>query len=360
MAVLQWATPHAKRLVGRNATDTARAEAFRAGLPSGDAAAVLGVDPRRTALELWNVKTGRKPYRTDADAARTEVSQAFVPGMIALFCERQDLTTRRVGILAARTRPWQLATIDALTSDGGTLEVTTTTHNSIGNWVHPATDAPLVPEHVRARVQHDLAVTGRSHGWVACVVLDTRTLLIRRVERDEQAITALVEAETLFWQSHIQADVAPPLSARDTDLLGDVYNVGDRTGTREAPSMLSLRDRRERLRDEIAFLEREVDAIDAAAKAEAGNAVVLTADGVKVVSWDYTSSAFDAKAFTTAFPDLASRYTVVKAQLDWLTLLAEHPEHTSFRGRRINWTPSEKGRKTDGDRAHRNTWKAAA
>lgn len=359
MSVSQWAVPHAKRVTAISADASTKARIFRAGLPSGDAAAALGVDRRRTPFSLYQTKTSDAPYRTAEDTARTEVTVAVVPGIVALFGQRQDLGVRRVGILASKTRPWQLATIDALTSDGGLLDVTTTTRHSRDDWTNPITGAPLVPAHARARALHDLAVTGRTHAWIACVILDDRELLVRRVDRDEQAITELNDAETAFWTGHVLPQVQPPLTAQDTGLLADVHPIVS-AETVEALGILSLRLRREQLADEAAYIKASIDKIDAEAKNIAGNAHTVTADGEKVFSWTYGGSSFDAKTFGTDHPDLLAAYTVPVTRLDWQALLADHPEHIGYRTRCVRWHASEPKRKTDATRSHRHAWSTAA
>lgn len=359
MSVSQWAHPHAKRVSAISADASTKAGIFRAGLPSGDAAAALGVDRRRTPFSLYQVKTSDAPYHSADEHDRIEVTVAFVPGVVRLFGQRRDLGTRRVGILASKARPWQLATIDALTSDGGLLDVTTTTRHHRDDWENPATGAEIVPAHARARALHDLAVTGRSHAWIACVILDSRELLVRRVDRDETAITELIDAETAFWTGHVLPLVAPALTALDTGLVADVHPLVG-TDSVEDPSITGLRARRERLTDELAFIRAQIDQIDAEAKNIAGAARNVTADGETVFSWNYGGSAFDAKGLAAAHPSLAAQFTVTTTRLDWMALLAEHPEHIGYRSRCVRWHTSERGRKTDPTRSHRNAWSTAA
>jgi predicted phage-related endonuclease len=264
-----------------------------------------------------------------------------------------------VGILASKDRPWQLATIDALTSDGGLLDVTTTTRYHRDDWENPVTGAPTVPAHARARALHDLAVTGRSHAWIACVIMDERELLVRRVDRDETAITELIEAETAFWTGNVLPQVEPALTALDRDLVTNVHPIVGAEAV-ESPAIRALRERREQLADEAAYIKAEMDKIDAEAKHIAGDARTVTADGEPVFSWNYGGSAFDAKTFGAEHPDLLAEFTVTTTRLDWMGLLAEHPEYVGYRSRCIRWHASAPKRKTDPTRSHRAAWSTAA
>ena len=225
--------------------------------------------------------------------------------------------------------------------------------------MNPATGADTIPAHALARVLHDLAVTGRSHAWIACVILDDRELLIRRVDRDEDAITALVEAETAFWFGNVLTQVAPALTDLDRDHVSNVHPLVG-TESVEDPSITALRERREQLADEAAYIKAEMDKIDAEAKNVAGNARAVTADGQTVFTWAHTANAFDAKAFAAEHPDLVAEFTVSTTRFDWMGMLSAHPEHIGFRSRCVRWTPSERGRKTDPTRSHRSAWSTAA
>lgn len=353
MAVSQWAVPAAKRVAPSSADASTRAAIFRNGISGLNAAAATGVDRHQTRLGLWRIKTGQGPARSAEDVHRTRVNMALVPSILGLFTEDTGLTTRRTGLLASRQRPWQIATVDALTGDGGQVDVTTTTSNSIHYWVHPVTGDELTPTNIHARVVHDLAVTGRSHGWVACLVLDTRELLVRRITRDADEIDALNTGEAEFWE-HVTGDVAPAITALDKDLLADVHPIA-RDEVVEAPQAADLRDRRERLLDEIAFLESEVAEIDAQTRTLAGPATIVTTDGVKVASWDQNGK-FDADQFTQDHPRIARRYSYTALAIDWRKLLEDRPEFAAYRGRVLRYTASHKGRKKDGDRSRRAAW----
>jgi predicted phage-related endonuclease len=104
-----------------------------------------------------------------------------------------------------------------------------------------------VPPHVQIQCQHQMAVTGHPRTYGA-VLLGGQRFIPWVVERDDETIAALIEAETEFWQRVTEgrpprADSKPStgqaLKARWTETLDEAVELGEEglslvTGWRQA------------------------------------------------------------------------------------------------------------------------------
>ncbi|MFR8758810.1 MAG: DNA-binding protein, partial [Clostridium sp.] len=65
-----------------------------------------------------------------------------------------------------------------------------------------------IPKEYQLQVQHYLAVCGLKRAYIA-VLIGGNHFLYYQVERDEEMIEKLLEAEKDFWEAHVLADVPP-------------------------------------------------------------------------------------------------------------------------------------------------------
>ena len=89
----------------------------RAGIGGSDVAAIIGISPFKTALDVWAEKRG---ITTSASSPQMDFGRLLEPAILQAFSERSELQVRQVPQeflpVAHRSRPWQLAS-----PDGGTV-----------------------------------------------------------------------------------------------------------------------------------------------------------------------------------------------------------------------------------------------
>ncbi len=180
------------------------------GLGSSDAAAIAGLDPYRGPMSVWLSKTGRLPLEAEG-SEWMKWGRLLEPAMADEF---QRLTGLFVGarqlLVENPERPWQIATLDGFVYESsdedaeaiGIYEAKTVAGFKSGAW------AEEVPEHFQIQVQHQLAVTGLEHAWLA-VLFGGQRMEIFELERDEDVIYALIALEEAFWTYNVLGDVAP-------------------------------------------------------------------------------------------------------------------------------------------------------
>lgn len=299
-----WACPEAERLLPADAPREQWLAERRRGIGGSDASTIAGVNRWGSRYELWLDKTGRLPDQGESDAML--MGRLLEPVVRGLFEERTGIKVRRAGLMAHRGRSWQRVSPDGLTEDGGLFEAKTTNWRLAEEW-----DDDQVADHAEVQVQHALAVTGRSHAWVA-VLIDGRRFEFRRVERDERLIEVLTGMESAFWHDHVLTDVAPPMEANALDTVKDLYPVVERDVVEaDAPDVvLGALARRAAAVEAEKAAKAARDAAEAELIAALGDAEALTVNGrIVATRKEVVAHRLDTKALAAEHPDLAEQYT---------------------------------------------------
>jgi putative phage-type endonuclease len=101
------------------------------------------------------------------------------------------------------------------------LEVKTVASSEMHKWVNVTGDV-FPPMHLHLQVQHQLAVTGLGHAWIAVLFGGSEERVIR-IARDEELIGHIEQAVAAFWRD-VDAGVEPtPDETRDLDVLKRLY-----------------------------------------------------------------------------------------------------------------------------------------
>lgn len=186
------------------------------GIGSSDAASAVGLNPYRSALELWMDKTGRGGSLPQVDP-NDESSPMYwgtllEPIVAAHYTKRTGLKVRRVNaVLQHPEYPWMLANLDREvlgSPEVQILECKTAGLNGARLWKDG------VPEYVQLQVMHQLAVTGKQAADVA-VLICGQELQVHRIERDEGLIRQLIALEQQFW-GYVSSDTPPPADGSDS------------------------------------------------------------------------------------------------------------------------------------------------
>lgn len=213
----------------------------RAGIGGSDAAALLGLHPYKTALDLYLDKTGQ-------DTEEKEVGEAAYWGTV-----QEPVVAQRFGELHPYVvanpaemwrhpaHPFMLANVDRVLHDPahpdrgpGILECKIASAFLADEW-----SANRAPDHYVIQVQHYLAVTGYQWAYLAVLIGGQRFLAVE-VPRDEAFIATLIEAEAAFWD-RVQRRDPPPLdgSKAAATLLKRLYPTTQDITVILAPDTLS-------------------------------------------------------------------------------------------------------------------------
>lgn len=168
----------------------------KTGIGSSDAAAILGLSPYKTALDVYLDKISLAPAQDESK--RMRMGTLLEPVIAQMYME----ATGRIAMKAAEqlsrhpSRPWQLASLDYETADRRIVECKDVEFARDG-WGEPGTDE--VPDHFLIQVQHQMEVTGRTVADVAALFgkHDFRVYTVRYSESFARSLTA---QEEVFWR----------------------------------------------------------------------------------------------------------------------------------------------------------------
>lgn len=212
-----------KRLVNtKNMETTEWLRWRRKGVCGSDAGIVLGLNPYRSVLELWQDKTEQIPIE-EKESNFTHFGHLLEP-IIRKEFERQTgmKVSVRNAIFQSRKYPWMLADIDGIVTepDGSKalFEAKTAIEYKKGIW-----DEGSIPDAYYAQVQHYLEVCELDTAYIACLV-GGNSFYWYRIEKDEDYTQWLIHREENFW-IHVQDKTVPEVDASKatTNYLGELY-----------------------------------------------------------------------------------------------------------------------------------------
>jgi len=288
----------------------------RGGIGASDAAAIAGLDPFKGAMSIWLDKTHRLPLDDD-DAEYRRWGNLLEPAIAEEFEKRTGLhVTGRGELVEHPEHKWMRSTIDGFVCESGepwpsypalgALEIKTVAGFKSKDW------AEQVPDHFQLQVQHQLAVTGLQHAWLA-VLFGGQRMEIRELERDEELIDSLLELEDAFWTKHVLADVPPSsdgYEATTEDLRRAFAGGGGETVILPSEAETLIAQRAE-AKDVMKAAEKSCAEAEQALMALLGDAEIGLRDGRPRVTWKrFERSTIDLETFRNQHPLLAAQLTV--------------------------------------------------
>lgn len=262
-----------------------------------DASAIIGLNPYMSAYTLWAMKRGKISPPAENEAMR--LGHDLEEYVAKRFTEKTGKRVRRRNAIIYNSEyPFAHANIDrqVIGEDAG-LECKTTSVLNLRrfkNGEYPAT--------YYVQCQHYMMVTGLKKFYLAVLILG-RDFLVFEIERDEDEIAALADAERCFWE-HVEQDTAPATDGTQStaDTLDALYPGGG-DSIDLTPCLDAIYDA-ERARMDRDEADDRLKAAQAIIKQYMGDAERGTADD-RCVTWKTQSRrTFDAKAFAAAYPGI--------------------------------------------------------
>lgn len=188
------------------------------GIGASEAAAVVGVSPWMTPMELWRLKVGAaqpKDLSGSAAVSRGVRMEPVLRDLYAAMHPHYTVDYHAYDILYQEDRPWLFATLDGEVTDDqgrrGILEIKTSSPNGKLGW---AKWDGQIPSHYYCQLLHQMLATGYEFVDLMASLenmdgdLSIRTYHFERAEQ-EADMAWLLEKETDFYQNNVLNGVPP-------------------------------------------------------------------------------------------------------------------------------------------------------
>ncbi len=272
----------------------------RSGIGGSDVAAILGLSPWRTPLDVYLDKTGQGVEVEETGPMRW--GSLLEPVILDEFERQTGFPVHRgLPLMKHDTHKFLIGNLDGIT-DGGIVEAKTA--RSDKDWGEPG--SAEIPVYYQAQVAHYMAVTGAVLVYVP-VLIGASDFRIYQVERDEAFIADLIEAERAFWHDHVLAGIPPePVNAADALRLW----ARDNGTTVEADAVVVAQIATlKKLKAEAKDLDARIAEVDGAVRIAFGESAAIAAAGQVLATYKTQSARrIDTKALEAAHPDIADKF----------------------------------------------------
>lgn len=271
------------------------------GIGGSDVGAILGVNKYKTPFEVYLEKT--EPITEVGEQSESAYWGDQFEEVVAKEFEK------RTGKKVRRDRKhykhkeysFMVANIDRkVVGENSILECKTANQYLANEWQDDE-----VPASYLLQVQHYLFVTGAEVGYIA-VLIGGQKFVWKEVQRDEELIEVIIEAEKEFWK--MVQDKTPP--ALDGSSAAEKY-LKERYKEAEEDKSIELgfeyKDKIKTYSDmkvQLKNFETQVKELENQIKFEIGNAEYAHAPGYSL-SWKNVSSAkVDMKKLKSEYPEI--------------------------------------------------------
>lgn len=273
------------------------------GIGGSDAGAVCGLNPYRTAIQVYYDKTSEEIEEIDNEAMRQ--GRELEEYVARRFCEASGKKVRRANALFYDEKnPFMLADVDRMiVGENAGLECKTASPYMADQWKEGS-----IPVSYQIQCYHYMAVCG-ADAWYIAVLIYGREFKYYRIERDDEVIENLIRIEKEFWNDHVLSRVMPDPDGSKTADLAIAERFQETQGT---TILLSGFDERLRRRQELLtvmeHMETEKRQIDQELKLYLGNAETAENEHYRV-SWKNVSrSSLDEKRLKEEEPEIYEKY----------------------------------------------------
>jgi predicted phage-related endonuclease len=170
-----------------------------------DASTIMNANRFQNILELWQIKTGRRPKPDLSDNEKVKWGRKLETIIITDILEDRGLEFNEKQHNYELREGYRVGYIDYYLNDDEFIEAKTTSEYSLDEWLHG------VPEYYLWQVVHYFGLTKAKSATVACLV-GGQKLVQHTIYRDEELITALWKAEEEFHRMVVE-DIEPELEA---------------------------------------------------------------------------------------------------------------------------------------------------
>lgn len=276
------------------------------GIGGSDAGAVCGLNPYRTAMQVYNDKTSDTIEEIDNEAMRQ--GREFEDYVARRFTEATGKKVRRANAMFCHeSYPFMLADVDRMVvGENAGLECKTASPFMAEHWKDGK-----IPLSYQIQCYHYMTVCN-ADAWFIAVLIYGRDFKYYRLERDESMLADLVRIEQDFWESHVQKRILPePDGSKLADsVIAEYY----KNSVAEILPLKGFDDklrRRQELKEDMEQMEREKKKIEQELKLYLGEAELAENERYRVSWKSVSSNRVDETRLKEEQPEIYAQYQKV-------------------------------------------------
>lgn len=273
------------------------------GIGGSDAGAICGLNPYRTAIQVYQDKTSDDIEETDNEAMRQ--GREFEDYVARRFMEATGKKVRKANYMfCSEEYPFMLADVDRMiVGENAGLECKTASPYLADKW-----EDGSIPLHYQLQCYHYMAVCN-ADAWYIAVLIYGREFKYYRLERDEEMIANLSAIEKNFWENHVLKRILPePDGSKTADSVILDYFRNPVDETVPLVGFDGKLKRREELLELIDRMEREKRQIEQEVKLFLGNAERAEGEGYRISWKSIFSNRIDTERLKTEKPEIYREY----------------------------------------------------
>ena len=275
----------------------------KGGIGGSDAGAVCGLNPYRTAMEVYYDKTSDEIEEMDNEAMRQ--GREFEEYVARRFMEATGKKVRRANALYYDERcPFMYADVDRLVvGENAGLECKTASPYMADQWKDGK-----IPLSYQIQCYHYMSVF-QADAWYIAVLIYGKEFQFHRIERDEAVISDLMRIEENFWKEHVEKKILPePDGSKVADNV-----IAERFKKSQGISLPLMGfdeklKRRQELVEIMARMETEKKKIEQELKLYLGEAEIAENEHFRVSWKTVNSSRLDEKLLKAEMPETYEKY----------------------------------------------------
>lgn len=292
------------------------------GLGGSDIAALLGMSPYKTPVELWAEKVGHENYRQKdglhlrygkhvepfvANEFEKQTGLNTVEHEEAIWHPRHDFMYAHVDRFVT-SEAWEPAVVNGAVVANSLLECKTASVYGKDEWGPAGTDQ--VPQAYLLQCIWYMAITGCSSAHIAVLIgnSDFRTY---QIHRDEELELMVIAQAKKFWHEHVLEGVPPkPTHGSDLKLLYPCEKPGH--SVEASQELLEALHQLRKTQEEAKELELKADSIKTLIMEQMGEAEQLAHGGQLLATWKSAkpTQRIDTIALKKQFPEVAAQCMV--------------------------------------------------
>ena len=273
------------------------------GLGGSDAGAVCGLNPYRTAMQVYQDKTTDEIEETDNEAMRQ--GREFEDYVARRFMEATGKKVRRANYMYYdEEHPFMLADVDRMiVGENAGLECKTASPYMAEKWADGN-----IPLSYQIQCLHYMSVCN-ADAWYIAVLIYGREFKYYKIERDEEMLADLIKIEEDFWNNHVLKGVLPePDGSELADSVIAEYFRKSEEKTIELTGFDEKLNQRQKLAEQIEAMTMAKRQIEQELKLYLGEAEIAENEQYRV-SWKSVSSQrIDEKRLREERPEVYEKY----------------------------------------------------